>query len=130
MGRAAPAAIRRDAVPPADFAGMMGGKRVVPMRGHARHHRGFTLVELPAVSRRKREAFTLVELLVVVGIIAILNALLMPGLSAARRQGRAVTCLSNLRQLGMAFQMYCNENKGRCFQYVDASSTDLWIPLL
>ena len=74
--------------------------------------------------------FTLIELLVVIGIIAVLIAVLMPGLSAARRQARAVACLSNLRQLGLAFQMYCNENKGKVFRYVDASATDLWIPLL
>jgi prepilin-type N-terminal cleavage/methylation domain-containing protein/prepilin-type processing-associated H-X9-DG protein len=76
------------------------------------------------------QGFTLVELLVVVGIISILIAMLMPGLSAARREARTVACLSNLRQFGMAFQMYCNENKGRCFRYVDASATELWIPLL
>ena len=64
------------------------------------------------------------------GIIAVLVAILMPALTGARRQARAVTCLSNLRQLGAAFQMYCNQNKGRCFRYVDNSAEELWIPLL
>ena len=60
----------------------------------------------------------LVELLVVVGIIAVLIAILLPGLNA-RGGRRSVACLSNLRQLSNAFQMYCNENKGKCFRYAD-----------
>jgi prepilin-type N-terminal cleavage/methylation domain-containing protein/prepilin-type processing-associated H-X9-DG protein len=85
---------------------------------------------LPAPARQERAAFTLVELLVVIGIISVLIAILLPSLGAARRQARTVACLSNLRQLGMAFQMYCNENRGRAFRYVDQSATELWIPLL
>jgi prepilin-type N-terminal cleavage/methylation domain-containing protein/prepilin-type processing-associated H-X9-DG protein len=69
-------------------------------------------------SRADRRGFTLVELLVVVGVIAVLIALLLPVLSAARRQGRVVVCLSNLRQLSAAFQLYVNENKGRGLQEV------------
>ena len=57
-------------------------------------------------------AFTLVELLVVIGIIALLVAMLLPALNKAREQARTVQCASNMRQVYVASEMYASQNKG------------------
>jgi prepilin-type N-terminal cleavage/methylation domain-containing protein len=62
------------------------------------------------MARRGRRAFTLIELLVVVAIIALLISILVPSLGLARARSRATTCLSNLHQLGRAFQQYLLNN--------------------
>jgi len=60
--------------------------------------------------KRKTKGFTLIELLVVIAIIAVLMAILMPALNRAKEQGKRAVCLANLRQLGMAWTMYCDDN--------------------
>src|SRR4051794_4575515 len=59
--------------------------------------------------------FSLVELLIVIGIIAVLLGILLPVLSSARKMARSTACLANLQQWGDSFHMYLNANSGRSF---------------
>jgi prepilin-type N-terminal cleavage/methylation domain-containing protein len=76
------------------------------------------------------DAFTLIELLVVIAIIAILAALLLPALARAKQKGQQAVCISNLKQIGLAFQMYLNENSDRFPSQSDLKNTILggWHP--
>ena len=69
-------------------------------------------------------AFTLIELLVVIGIVGLLAALLLPVLGRAKELGRATACLSNLRQLGVALQLYVQDNQNRLPVMYDAPTSN------
>jgi type II secretory pathway pseudopilin PulG len=72
------------------------------------------------------QAFSLVELLVVVGVVAMIIALLMPALESARTQARAFRCLSNIRQLGIALRIYANDNKDNYPNNVSSPTPLYW----
>src|SRR2546430_5190122 len=75
-------------------------------------------------SRLWRHGFTLVELLVVIGIIALLIAMLLPALNKARSAAKAASCLSTIRQLGTAYVMYTNQHR-RSIPYYTPSAADV-----
>ncbi len=84
----------------------------------------------PRRTRQRNSAFTLVELLVVIGIIALLISVLLPALARARDAANSVKCLSNMRQAGLAVTFYVNENKGRWLPpYRVPEATPNYVPL-
>lgn len=81
---------------------------------------------MPSAPRSARAAFTLVELLVVIGIIALLAAILFPVFATVRGKARQTVCLSNLKQIGTAIQMYASDYDGLMPFAKDAS--DAYVP--
>lgn len=70
---------------------------------------------MSGISRKSRNAFSLIELIVVVGIIGLLIALLLPALNKARGQAKCVVCQSNLRQIGNNLLIYANNWHGSMY---------------
>jgi len=78
------------------------------------------------MNERGRDAFTLIEVLVVIAIVAILAALLLPALAAAKERGRQSQCLNEFRQWGLAMKMYVNDNEDYFPRERGINNTNPW----
>jgi len=92
-------------------------------------HRG--RVDYTSIAKRRgsgapRCGFTLIETLVVVGIVSLLVSIIMPAISVIRGEARLLQCSNNIRQLCIAFQGYANENRGRFPMYKSAPAPGMY----
>ncbi|MDD2707460.1 MAG: prepilin-type N-terminal cleavage/methylation domain-containing protein [Verrucomicrobiae bacterium] len=81
-------------------------------------------------SGRHFRGFTILELLIVVGILSLLAALLMPAMSSARKKGQQIHCMNNLRQIGMAHVQYANDWEERIVPGLEVTGGAYWEQLL
>ena len=86
-----------------------------------------SIVPGPRTAGRARSGFTLIELLVVIAIIAILAALLLPALARAKDQGKLAKCLSNHKQLSVAWNLYAGDNNGNLVPNDPSEPANEWI---
>ena len=103
----------------------MAGRPSCRIGGTAHSNRGPDMEH-----RRMLAGFTLIELLVVIAIIAILAALLLPALGMARDTAKTMACANNLKQFGLAFNMYCADNDSWMPYSENSAWTTYWCNLL
>ena len=98
--------------------------------------RGFNSLEIRAQSRQPRNrgllltGFTLIELLVVIAIIALLMAILMPALNRVKNQAKTIMCQAQLREWGLLFKLYTDDNNGYFNRGWDIGESTLWMNAL
>ena len=92
---------------------------------------GLTLPPIHSLApRNQRAGFSLPELLIVIGIIALLLAILLPVISSVRRAARDTACLANVHDLGRSYQLYLNDNHGKSFTAGSDATSLQWFELL
>jgi len=84
----------------------------------------FCRILLEDLSMKARKAFTLIELLVVIAVITVLMAVLMPALQRAREQGKRAVCMSNVKQFGLSWVLYADENDQRIVNACTGENTE------
>src|SRR5438128_64309 len=80
------------------------------LEGHHRLAESEIAMNVPVQNADAKRGFTIIELLVVIAIIAVLAGLVLPALARAKQKGIQTSCLSNLKQIGIAVQMYAHDN--------------------